>query len=494
MIRTRCAKHTLQEQPARRKRKIEMASAKTVGLTRPTHVRYLVLGILCLAAVIAYVHRSCLSVPAETIRLELRMPPRDMGYILGVFYVGYAIFQIPGGWLGGHWGTRLALTVFLAAWSASVGLMTLADGFELLFFLNLVNGLAQAAIFPCCVQTFAKWFPEMERAFPSGMLAAFMSVGAALASFLTGLLLDFMSWQQVLLLFALPGLAFAIGFYFWFRDHPGQHAWVNQAERQLIEGEQPASSGRSPRAVRLGEKPPPVPWRDLVTSGSLWLICGQQLFRAAGYVFYVTFFPAFLQNARNLSVAESGMLGSLPLLGVVLGSMTGGLALDYILRRTGSRTLSRKGVALTGVLGSGLFLVLAFFVDNALGTVALLTVSTFCGGLAGPAGYTITIDQGGRHVAIVFSIMNTAGNIGAALLTSVLPLFVQFTSWNHVLLFQASLFVCAGICWSALKVQATIGREQSSSSLAVVTPAQSDPRIQAARALGPDTRIQPEKD
>jgi sugar phosphate permease len=434
----------------------------SLALSRPTPVRYVVLAALCFAAVIAYVHRSCLSVPERSIRRDLDLDKEDMGAILGVFYFGYAIFQIPGGWLGGRFGTRLALTAFLGAWSVAIGLMPLAGGFAVLFLLQLVNGMAQAGIFPCCVQSFARWFPETERAFPNGMLGAFMSVGAALASFLTGFLLYLgLSWQQVLLAYALPGIVFAVLFYLWFRDTPAEHIWVNQAERQLIEG-----GARKP-----AEATADVAWRRLLTSAALWLVCGQQFFRAAGYVFYVTFFPAFLQNARGFSEAESGMFGSLPLMGVVLGSITGGLVMDALLRRTGNRWLSRNGVALVGVLGSAVFLAAAFLVDDPLVTVGLLTLSTFHAGLTGPAGYTATIDLGGRHVATVFSIMNTAGNIGAALLTTVLPLWVQFTSWDHVLLFQAGLYGAAAVCWSLLKVRGSIFD---------TPPSPPDTRIQAA--------------
>ena len=86
----------------------------------------------------------------------------------------------------------------------------------------------------------------------------------------------------------------------------------------------------------------------------------------------------------------------------------------------------------------------------------MLTASTFHAGLTGPAGYTATIDLGGRHIATVFSIMNTAGNIGAALLAVVLPLWIEFTSWDHVLLFQAGLYFAAASCWGLLRVRGSI--------------------------------------
>ena len=99
--------------------------------------------------------------------------------------------------------------------------------------------------------------------------------------------------------------------------------------------------------------------------------------------------------------------------------------MDYIWRRSGSRWASRKGVALLGTVGAGICLLCAYAPEGIFLMIALLTASTFCAGMAGPAGYTITIDQGGHHLAMVFSIMNTAGNIGATLVPVAVGAFAR---------------------------------------------------------------------
>src|SRR5438094_6011815 len=127
----------------------------------------------------------------------------------------------------------------------------------------------------------------------------------------------------------LPGLLFAVWYFYWFRDRPEEHASVNEAERTLIAG--------SPAAERVAAATPTaaVPWRTLLTSGRLALICGQQFFRASAYIFYATLFPTSLRETRHVSASESGFLSSFPLLGVVFGSLTGGILMDYIWRRSG---------------------------------------------------------------------------------------------------------------------------------------------------------------
>src|SRR5262245_10586308 len=105
-------------------------------LLRPTatatRVRYGVLAALCVATVIAYVDRGCIAVAQQAIARDLQLSDATMGDIMGAFFVAYAIFQLPAGWLGNAWGSRWALPVFAAVWSAFTALAALAQGSFLL--------------------------------------------------------------------------------------------------------------------------------------------------------------------------------------------------------------------------------------------------------------------------------------------------------------------------------------------------------------------------
>jgi MFS family permease len=403
-------------------------------------VRYMVLGVLCVAAMIAYIHRSCISVPAGLIQHDLKLSQEEMGQIMSAFYLGYALMQIPSGWLGDRFGTRLALFLFVLGWSLATALMSLAWDFVICYALWLTCGMFQAGIFPCSVNTISHWFPTSERGFPSGMLGSFMSIGAAMASALTVLVLAYFDWPALFVILAIPGIVFAGGFFLWFRNRPAEHSWVNRAELEFIEAE----AGPERRAD------PDQSWKDLAGKPLLYLVCGQQFFRAACYIFYVTWFPTFLQKSRGASLTDSGILTSVPLLSVVVGSTVSGLCIDWIWRQTGSRRLSRHGVGLVSVLGAGSFLLFAFFADSLAWTVGFTTASAVCAGCSGPAGYTVTIDLAGRRVATVFSIMNMAGNLGAYLLPLAVVPLVDWSSWNEVLLLLAALYAGAAVCWLLL--------------------------------------------
>ena len=77
---------------------------------KPTRVRWAVLAMLAFASASAYLTRHCIAVANTTIQEELDFTTEQMGTILGVFMLGYSIFQIPVSWLGSRWGTRSVLS------------------------------------------------------------------------------------------------------------------------------------------------------------------------------------------------------------------------------------------------------------------------------------------------------------------------------------------------------------------------------------------------
>lgn len=424
--------------------------AKT-ALRSGSYVRFLVLAWLCLFATLAYIDRSCISVLVDSVQRDLRIGRGQMGSVMSAFFLGYSIFQLPGGWLGDRWGSRATLTVIVMLWSAATGWMGLASGFVGLYVGQVVNGAAQAAVFPCCVNTVSRWFPTQGRAFPNGMLGSFMSVGSVVGTSLTAFLFWKFDgvWQSIFFVLALPGFALAVLFFLWFRNSPGEHSWVSGAERRLIEGDAPQTPDtNAPRS--------PTPWLTLFTSAPMLLVCGQQFCRAAGNGFFMTWFPTFLKSTRCVSIVQAGYYTSLVLFGVVVGSAFGGALMDWLLKITRSKTRSRQDVAVLSLLGCGTLITVAFLVSDPLLTAVLLFVASIGAGMCGPAGYTITIDMGGKHIGTVFSVMNTAGNLGAFVMPMVVGWFAGWRGWDEVLLLLAGLYFTAAVCWAFIRVEGSI--------------------------------------
>lgn len=101
-------------------------SARAGAIRRPTHVRYAVLALTVAAYMITYMDRQVLATSRPIIMKELGISLAAMGWITFGFRMAYALFQIPGGWLGDTIGARRALTIVVSWWSAFTALTALA--------------------------------------------------------------------------------------------------------------------------------------------------------------------------------------------------------------------------------------------------------------------------------------------------------------------------------------------------------------------------------
>ncbi len=419
----------------------------------PTTIRYRTLTWLTLAAALAYLCRNAVGVAESTVREDLGFTLEQSGWFMGAFFWTYSLFQVPSGWLAERWGTRITLSLFAFAWSVATFGIGVAPGFGLLIVAQLVMGVAQAGIFPASCNSIGHWMPLGQRSLSCGILAAGMQGGAILASGLTGLLIAPLGWRWVFVGFAVPGILWTIGFYLRFRNDPSQDSRVNDSELALIQ------AARSP-AIDPAVANPISEWRELLSiarSPVMFWLCGQQICRGSGYMFFASWFPTFLQETRGVSVAESGYLQGLVLAGTLTGSIFGGTLVDWIWRRTGSLRLSRSGVGATFLAACALLIVAAWFVQSAVLAVALLSLGSFLAALAGPCAFAATIDIGGPRVPQVFGLMNMVGNLAAAACPILVGWLFQWTSnWNLVLLMFAGVYLVGAICWVFVNPQKQI--------------------------------------
>src|ERR1051325_7364121 len=188
------------------KPRTEAATAKA----GPTGTRFVVLAWLCAAAALAYISRNAIAVAESTVRGDLGLTREQSGWLMSAFFISYAVFQIPGAWVGQRFGARPALPAFAVAWSLATLAMA-AGGFPVLIVSRVANGLSQAGLFPVCTGVIAKWFPDTGRAFATGALAGFMSVGGAAGAALTGWLGGAIGWGRGVAAFSLPGLLLGAG-------------------------------------------------------------------------------------------------------------------------------------------------------------------------------------------------------------------------------------------------------------------------------------------
>jgi MFS family permease len=368
---------------------------------------------------------------------------QEMGLIQSGWYFGYALMQLPSGWFADRIGSRRALAILTVIWSLMTLLSGIAVGYRSLLVLWFLMGAAQAGAFPCAAKAIGQIFPDRERARASGLLASGMMVGGAIAPVLTAVLLEYLTplarelelhrWRLLFAIYAIPGALWA-GFFL-----------------LLIPPNQlPVTHGEHPQQNKLD-------WTSLFRSVPLALLCLQQFFRAAGMVFFLTWFPTFLQKARGVTSLESGILTTVTGVGGVLGCLSGGFVSDWVLHHTNNPRLSRQGIAVAGMACCSALILASHFVVDQTSSIALISLGVFCATFGGVSGYTVAISYGGRHVATVFSSMNMCGNIGAALFPVTAGWLIARTgNWNLLLFLFAGVMALDAVCWAILNPRGTL--------------------------------------
>jgi MFS family permease len=416
---------------------------------RPTRIRHIILFLTVLAYMITYMDRQILAVARPAIREELGISLVMMGWITFGFRIAYALFQIPGGWLGDRFGPRRALALVVTWWSIFTGITAMAWNAVSMLVIQIFFGLGEAGAFPIATRSLSRWILPTERGFAQGVTHAGSRLGAALtplalAGFtMFGLhwsgLIPLYGWRMAFVLFGFAGIAWAGTWYWYYRDTPHEHLSVNQAERDLI------GAGR--------KRPGGVPWRQILRHGNLWILAAMYFCYNFNLNVYNDWFPSYLHDQRGMTLTTMGLYASMPLFGGTLGDLLGGWFSDHVLRRTSNLHLARRWVAIAGFLVSGAATIPAIQATDPKMSVLFYSIAFFALEWTVGISWAIPLDIGGDYAGSVSAVMNTLGNIGGALSATVVTYLVKGYGWS------APFFVTAVLCGIAavlyLKIDAT---------------------------------------
>lgn len=407
----------------------------------PTHSRHWVIVFAASLAVISYVHRVCISQAAPSIREDLGLDAVQMGLAFSAFIWAYALFEIPGGWLGDRFGSRKALMWIVVWWSSCTALTGAAWNYLSLVVCRALFGAGEAGCFPNLTKAFMAWLPQRERVRAQGIMWLSARWGGAFTPLAVAAVLNYVSWRQAFLWFGAVGIVWAVVFYLWYRDDPGQHRSVNAAERAML-----------PNAAEVSLGHGPLPWKRLLRSRSVWLLWAQYTCLGYGWVFYITWLPTYLKDARHVEIQTGALLAGVPLFFGGLGSFLCGLASPYVDRLTGSVRTSRRWLAGTGCSGAALCLVVSInIVDPVLAMVAM-GMASFCNDLAMPPSWGACMDVGGKSCGTLAGSMNMMSNLGQGLAPIATAYLLRWTDQNWTIVFyvSATIYFLGTFCWMFL--------------------------------------------
>jgi sugar phosphate permease len=422
------------------------------GATRPSSVRHVVLGLTVAAYLITYMDRVNIASAVPVIQKELGFSMVTMGWILSSFRWGYALFQIPGGWLGDRIGPRRALALIVTWWSIFTSATALAWSAASMATFRFLFGMGEAGAFPIATRSLSRWILPGERGFAQGITHAGSRLGAAITPTLVVLLMAAYGWRAPFFVFGLVGLFWAVVWYWYYRDTPAEHAGLNDAERTLI-----FTAVGGARAARTRS----VPWRRILGSSTLWTLSVMYFCYAYCIAVYLDWFPNYLNTYRGFDLKHMGMYASLPLLAGTAGDLLGGWGSDRWARRSGDLKRARRGVAVAGFFLAAAAILPATFTPSPVASVWYTCIAVF--GLETTVGvsWAIPLDIGGDYAGSVSAVMNTCGNIGGAISPALLAYLVRSYGWNVPFVVASALCVAAAVLFGRIDATRRIFAEHA---------------------------------
>lgn len=397
-------------------------------------LRWWVVGLVALAAVVNYIDRQAFGALWPDIAREL-FPDMDkdghkliFGTISTVFILSYAGGQALFGKIFDWIGTRMGFALSIGVWSVATMFHAFAQGMLSFSIFRSILGLAEAGNWPGAAKANAEWFPTKERALAQGVFNSGAAIGGIVAYPVIGLLSAYLEWKAIFIVVGALGLLWLIPWLYIVKSGPKTHPWLSEDERKYILSGQKNQDidedgnyddGYVPTTTQLLKHK--ESWGVIIASAALdpiwWL--------------FIVWIPIYLSEVFGLNVKEIAFSAWLPYVGAMIGAWAGGLIAQNRLTAGWSVDKTRKMVITLGCL----IMIPCFFLLKAPGsaTTAVIIMAVLLFGFQIAIGNIQTLPSdmfGGKIVGTLSGFAGMAAKLAAAGLT-ILVTFIT-TGGNYI--------------------------------------------------------------
>jgi ACS family glucarate transporter-like MFS transporter len=398
---------------------------------------------LFLLSAIAFLDRTNISIAGAAIRDELGIDNIQLGWVFSSFLLGYAAFQVAGGWLACRFGPRRILAAGVLWWGVFSALTTIASprlshALLILILVRFSLGAGEAVMYPASNQFVAHWIPVAERGRANGWIFAGVGAGAGLSIPILTWLITRYGWPASFWFSAAIGILVGLVWYAIARDLPEQHRFVSPEELKLIQATRSIESTRSSGT--------PSSWRTaLLNRNVAALTLSYFTFGYVAWIFFSWFF-IYLKKVRGLDLKSSALYGMLPFIAMTICCLLGGLVNDHLSKSRGKRA-GRVGVAVFSMALTSVFLIFGSRADDPRLAGIVLAGGAGALYLSQSSFWSVTADIGGASSGSVSGLMNMGAQLGGALTASLTPWIADRYGWTASFLVAAALCAVGAFTW-----------------------------------------------
>jgi ACS family glucarate transporter-like MFS transporter len=390
--------------------------------------KYTVVLALFVLSMITYVDRVCISAAKDPVSAEMHLSDTAMGLVFSAFALGYALAQIPCGWLADRMGPRLMLSFVVTLWSAMTALTGAAWNLASLVAIRFVFGISEAGAYPGGARAICNWLPLGERGRANGILFSGSRFGGAVSFPLLAWMLTYWRWRTSFLILGGLGLVWALFWLLWFRDYPEDASKQAQVPSQSVSG--------LPKILR-----------------SLPMGLAMMQYFASNFTFFIglSWMLPYLKKQFHLADGDAVAFAMAPLLAGTLSLWIAGWLVD-LLYRSRYRAWSRRIPAILGFAISTVGLLALTQAVTPMAAAVCFTLAVFGSDMTVSPSWVFCADIAGRNAGSVSGAMNMVGNLGSFVSANAFPVLAAATGSAAAYFFcAAALNILAILCWLAMR-------------------------------------------
>ena len=363
-----------------------------------------VLPLFVVMFIVNYIDRVNIGFVRTHMETDLGIGAAAYGLGAGLFFVGYALFEVPSNMLLQRFGARAWLTRIMFTWGLVAMGMAFVQGETSFYVMRFLLGVTEAGFYPGVLYYFTQWLPASER---GKAMAIFLS-GSAIASIISGPItgallsvtgLGLHGWQWMFLIEGGASVALCGFVYYWLQSHIHEAKWLTPVEQTTLSG----VIAEEQRAREAEHVVKPSIFK-LLADTQILVFCFI-FFSVALTIYGATFWlPSMIKKMGNVSDFEVGLFNSIPWI-ISIAAMYGFAALAARFKH------QQAWVATTLIIAAG-----GMFMSTYGGPVFAFVAICFAAvGFKAASALFWPIPQAyldARIAAAVLALINSVGNLG----------------------------------------------------------------------------------
>jgi len=410
-------------------------------------LRWWVVGLVAVAAVINYIDRQTLNVLWPTIGADLypdkTVDERNQIFanITTIFILAYAFGQAIFGKIFDWLGTRIGFALSIGFWSLATVLHMFARGFWSFAILRVILGVSEAGNWPGAAKSNGEWFPAKQRALAQGIFNAGASLGGLISIPVIGFLAVAMEWQVIFVVVGIIGFLWLIPWMILVKAPPESHPWITEEEREYI------LSGRivgsSEETIEDVDPYNPTTFELLTRKQSWGVIIASATIDPIWWMFIV-WIPIYLSTSFGMDIGDIARFGWVPFMGAMIGALFGGFLSQELAKKGWSINAVRKFVITGGALIMLICLLALAKPASAFAAVLIMAGVLFGFQIAISSVQTLPADlYGGATVGTLAGFSGMAAKFTAAAMTYIIPAITLGGNFAPAFIMGAGLVITA---------------------------------------------------